>query len=125
MRKITLLFSLFLVFQSCYQRERNCEAFKTGKFSFSYTLDGKEYNDVFLRNDSLEITFQGQKTDTSSIQWVNNCEFIVRKINPTSVSEKKAVQIRILSTTENSYNFEYNIVGDQKNKRRGTAVKIN
>ncbi|XLS27516.1 hypothetical protein ACJD0Z_09945 [Flavobacteriaceae bacterium M23B6Z8] len=125
MRRILSLLFLVLMVQSCYQRERDCEAFKTGKFSFSYTLDGKEYNDIFIRNDSLEITFQGQKIDSSSIRWVNNCEFVVRKINPTSVSEKKAIRMRILSTTENSYIFEYNIVGDQKNKQRGTAIKIN
>lgn len=80
--------------------------------------------DVFVRNDSIEISFTKDVPDTSSVRWINNCEFIVRKLHPTSVSEKKAIHIKILSTQKGSYTFEYNVVGDQKNKQKGTAFKI-
>ncbi len=87
-------------------------------------LDGKEYNDTFIRNDSIEVSFRDNVADTSSIRWINNCEFIVRKLKPVSISEQKAIHIKILSTNEDSYIFEYSVVGDQKNKQKGTAVKI-
>ncbi|WP_340198696.1 hypothetical protein [Ascidiimonas sp. W6] len=124
MNRFQGLFFICILLTSCFQRERDCDAFKTGKFSFSYTLDGKDYVDTFARKDSIEISYRNGSADTSSIRWINNCEFIVRKLNPTSVSEKKAVHIKILSTTKDSYIFEYNMVGDQKNKQKGTAVKI-
>jgi hypothetical protein len=90
MRRIFTICLLGLCLQSCFQRARNCEAFKTGKFSFTYTLNGKKYTDTFTRNDSLEITYSNSVKDTSSIRWINDCEFIVKKLNPVSVAEKKS-----------------------------------
>ena len=124
MKRFLMFFLISICLQSCFQRTRDCQAYKTGKFSFTYVLNGKEQTDTFIRNDSIEIAFSNETKDTSSIRWINDCEFIVRKLNPVSVSDQKAVHIKILSTTEDSYNFEYNIVGDQKNKQRGTAIKI-
>ncbi len=79
----------------------------------------------FERNDSLEIEFFEGKSDTASIRWVNACECILTKLNPTTNQEKKPVQIRILKTDKKSYTFEYNLVGDSKNKQRGTIIKLN
>lgn len=124
MKRFLMLSLIGICFQSCFQSERNCQAFKTGKFSFTYIIDGKEQTDTFTRDESIEIAISNGIKDTSGIRWINDCEFIVRKLNPVSLSDQKAVHIKILSTTENSYNFEYNIVGDQKNKQRGTALKI-
>ena len=39
------------------------------------------------------------------------------------MAEKKAVHMKILSTTSDSYTFEYNIVGDA-NKQKGEIKKI-
>jgi hypothetical protein len=40
------------------------------------------------------------------------------------MSEKKAIDIKILSTTKNSYTFEFGVVGNNK-KQKGTATRIN
>lgn len=121
-----LVFAILLLFaSSCYHVERNCKDFKTGTFEFSYTIDGIKTTDTFIRTDSLEIAYVNKTIDTSTVRWINDCEFIVKKLNPTSFSEQKAIHMKILSTTKDSYTFEYTIVGDLKNKQRGTAIKTN
>ncbi|NHN24666.1 DNA topoisomerase IV [Flavobacterium jejuense] len=114
------LLPLFLI--SCYEQERNCNDYKTGNFEFTREIDGKMETSYFERNDSLQIETFREKRDTSTVRWVNDCEFILKKVNPKSMSEKNAVQIKILTTTENGYTFEYNIVGTTK-KQRGTVTK--
>ncbi len=114
---------LFLI-MSCYEPERNCENFKTGTFSFTSTIDGEEKTTTFIRNKTIEIDFFDGKADTSSVRWINDCEYIVKKLNPTNKAEEKSVHMKILTTTQNSYTFEYNIVG-ASNKSKGTAIKTN
>jgi hypothetical protein len=79
---------------------------------------------VFQRTAKLEIEFYEGVTDTASIRWVNDCECILTKLNPTSNQDKRPIQIKILNTKENSYTFEYSLVGDIANKQRGTIQKI-
>ena len=122
-KPIYLLF-IFVLFTACYQPERNCQDFKNGKFNFTSTLDGVEQTTTFVRNEELEIDYYKNKVDSSSVRWVNDCEYIVKKLNPTNASEKKSIHMKILSTTDNSYTFEYSIVGESK-KIRGTATKAN
>lgn len=123
MKKL-LLVPVALLLASCYQQERNCKDFKTGKFSFEFEIDGVKKTTVFERTKDLEIeTFEG-KTDTSTIRWVNDCEYILEKIRPKNMQEKKAVQMKILTTKENSYTFEFSIVGDT-HKQKGTVTKLN
>jgi len=122
MKKILLLPVLLLLI-SCYNVERNCKDFKTGKFKFEYEVDGVKKITVFERKDSIEIeTFEG-KTDTSSIRWVSDCEYILRKIHPKNMAEKKAINMKIVSTTKNSYIFEFGIVGSDE-KQRGKVIKL-
>ena len=122
MKKIIFLLPL-LFLMSCYNVERNCKDFKTGKFKFEYEVDGVKKTTVFERKDSIEIeTFEG-KTDTSSIRWVGDCEYILRKIHPKNMAEKKAISMKILTTTKNSYIFEFGIVGSDE-KQRGTVIKL-
>ena len=79
---------------------------------------------TFTRDSLYEIErFEG-KIDTASISWVNDCECILTKINPTSNQDKRPIQIKIISTQHNSYTFEYSLVGDSKNTQRGTIQKI-
>lgn len=123
MKKL-LLIPLVIVMASCYNRERNCTDFKTGKFRFEYEINGEKKTTLFERKEDIEIeTFEG-KTDTSTVRWINDCEYVLQKINPKNMQEKKAIHMKILSTTENSYNFEFSIVGDA-NKQKGTVTKIN
>lgn len=122
MKKIIFLLSL-LSLMSCYNVERNCKDFKTGKFKFEYEVDGVKKTTVFERKDSIEIeTFEG-KTDTSSIRWVSDCEYILQKIHPKNMEEKKAITMKILTTSKKSYTFEFGIVGSDQ-KQRGTVEKI-
>jgi hypothetical protein len=46
----------------------------------------------------------------------------MQNINPKNRAEKKSVQMKILTTSSDSYTFEYSFVGDSK-KQRGTVTK--
>jgi len=123
MKKILFLLLLSVVFTSCYQPERNCSDFKKGSFEFEAFLDGELQKTTFSRNDSIEIdVFQGSR-DTSSVRWLNDCEYILTNLNPKNRAEEKPLHIKILTTDANTYTFEYGLVGDPK-KQRGTAVKV-
>jgi hypothetical protein len=122
MKKIILLAPLLLLI-SCYNAERNCADFKTGKFKFEYEINGVKKTTVFERNDSIEIeTYEG-KTDTSTIRWVNDCEYVLQKKHPKNKAEEKAISMKILTTSKNSYTFEFGMVGADS-KQKGTVNKI-
>jgi hypothetical protein len=122
MKKIILLLPLLLLI-SCYNAERNCKDFKTGKFKFEYEIDGVKKTTLFERNDSIEIeTFEG-KIDTSTIRWVNDCEYVLQKKHPKNKAEEKSISMKILTTTKNSYTFEFGMVGIDS-KQKGTVTKI-
>ncbi|MFT7335890.1 MAG: hypothetical protein ACI9M1_001826 [Porticoccaceae bacterium] len=121
--KSILFLPLLLLVVSCYNVERNCKDFKTGKFSFEYEVDGEKKITLFERNDSIEIeTFEG-KTDTASIRWVNDCEYILRKLHPKNMAEEKAIGMKILSTSRNTYTFEFGMVGNDQ-KQKGVVTKL-
>ncbi|MES2811370.1 MAG: DNA topoisomerase IV [Bacteroidota bacterium] len=122
MKKTILFLALILV--SCYNAEHNCKDFKTGKFEFTQDIEGKKMTSIFERNDSLQIETFNNKTDTASIRWVNDCEYILQKLHPKNMQEKKAIAIKILTTNKKGYNFEYSFVGDAK-KQKGSVTKIN
>ena len=103
--KINIL--IFFLFTSCSIPERNCQEFKTGDYEFKTMIDGKEYVSNFKRSDSIEVEFFQGTTDTSSVRWVSDCEFILKNINPKK--SKTSISMKILSTKENSYIFEYSI----------------
>lgn len=122
MKKIILL-PLLMLLVSCYQAEHNCAAFKTGKFRFEYEVNGEKKVTVFERNDSIEIeTFEG-KTDTASIRWISDCEYVLKKKHPKNMAEEKAIGMKILTTSGNTYTFEFGIIGSDQ-KQRGTVTKI-
>jgi len=122
MKKISFL-AIVLALSSCYNQERNCKEYKTGKFEFVQEINGKETRSVFERKDDIQIeTFNG-KTDTASVRWINDCEFVLQKLHPKNMQEKKSIGMKILSTNDKGYTFEYGFVGDAK-KQRGTVTKI-
>jgi hypothetical protein len=113
-----------LLFFACGQPpQRNCEDFKTGKFSFTATINGEEKKTTFHRTLELEVDEYEGKVDSSSIRWINDCEYVLKNLNPKNKAEEKPIHIKILTTSESSYTFEYNIVGDNK-KFKGTAEKV-
>jgi len=109
---------------SCYNQERSCTDFKTGKFTSETIIDGKKYTSSFERNDSIQIENYVGKIDTFKVRWTNDCEYIIQNVHPKNREEKKPVQMKILTTNSKSYTFEYSFVGDSK-KQRGIVTKLN
>lgn len=110
---------------SCFNSPTpKCTDFKTGTFSFTYTINGEEKTGVIERNEKYQIEHYENKVDTSAIRWVNDCEFTATLLHPKTNAEKKPILIKILTTTQNSYTFEYNEVGDLKNKHKGEVFKV-
>jgi hypothetical protein len=122
MKKI-FIFPLLLILLSCYDVARDCKDFKTGTYRSEITINGVKHTTTSIRTDSLVIETYKGKTDTASIRWVNDCEYILRKLHPKNMAEQKAISIRILTTSKNSYTFEFGGVGNDS-KQKGTAVLI-
>ena len=120
---IKRLFILFLL-TSCYSVDRDCENFKIGEFEFTYKLNDTIQRSLFTRTLDYEIEEFNSVIDSSSISWVNDCEFILTKINPKTNQEKRPVRIKIIRTYENSYDFEYSSVNEPIIIKRGTVTKI-
>ena len=123
MKKITTLLLVAISTISCYKPERNCSDFKTGKFQFNQIINGKKHTTIFERTDKFQIETYNGKIDTATVRWVNDCEFVLEKIHPKSREDKKAISMRILTTTDSTYTFEYSFVNDPK-KQLGTVTKI-
>ena len=123
MRKFLLLLLAALSIVSCYQPERNCADFKTGTFEFESYLNGELVKTRFIRNDTMEIDYFRGNADTSSIRWINECEYLVKNKNPKNRAEEKPIHMKILTTKKNTYTFEYGLVGETQ-KQKGTAVKV-
>ena len=121
--RLVLLMVVLPALSSCFKiPERDCDSYKTGTFTSFTVLDGDSLETTFVRNDSLEIeSFQGTQ-DTSSVRWINDCEYILKKLHPKNRAEEKSIQIKILTTTDSSYTFEFNAVGSAK-KLQATAYK--
>ena len=122
MKKLFFL-PILLIQISCFDQECNCENFKTGKFIFEQNINGVKKTTLFERTDAYQIeTFEG-KTDTATVRWVNDCEFVLQKIKPRNMQEQKAISMRILSTNKTGYRFEYSFVGSEK-KQIGFVTKL-
>ncbi len=122
MKKFLLLFSFFAL-TSCFQQERNCSDFQTGTFEFESYLNGELVSSRFERNDSIEIDYFQGNTDTSSVRWINDCEYILKNLNPKNMAERKPIHIKILTTSKDGYVFEYGVVGESR-KERGEVKKV-
>ena len=87
--------------------------------------NGVVFSSTFTRNDkNLQIEkFQGE-IDSSKVRWINDCEMVLSPINSKKLSGKKNILIKILTTTDTSYSYEYSFLGENK-KLKAVAVKIN
>ncbi|MFT5847017.1 MAG: hypothetical protein ACJARX_000716 [Psychroserpens sp.] len=123
-----LVFLLPLLFVNCFHTERNCADFKTGTFEFNYEIDGITKTGKFVRTETLNIDYFENKVDSASIRWINDCEFIQKTINPKNNNEEKAIHFKILTTSEDSYTFEYQLAAKdaykKKRVKKGIAKKI-
>lgn len=121
MKKI-LIFAL--LFMSCYNVERNCVDFKTGVFEFSTEVNDSLFTSTFTRTNEFEIELYNGIKDSSTIKWVNNCEFLLTKLNPRTNQERRPVRIKILRTYGDKYDFEFSQVNDPQKISRGTVKRI-
>lgn len=122
--RIVVLSALLLLLTGCFSPDRNCKEFQTGTFSFTSIVLGDTLTTKFIRTDSIEVDYYLNRVDSSSVRWLNDCECIVKKMRPLSFQESKAVHMKILTTKNNTYTFEYNLVGDSANKQRGVVTKL-
>ncbi len=121
--RFSLLLVAFLFLTSCYESERNCSDFKTGTFEFEALSGTEVFKTTIIRNDSIEVDFFDGKSDTSSIRWINDCEYVLEKLHPKNQAEKKAILIKILTTDKNTYTFEFSEVGKTKTSK-ASARKV-
>ena len=121
MRKILIL---ALLFTSCYNVERNCIDFKTGVFEFSTEVNDSLVTSTFTRTNEFEIELFNGIEDSSSIKWVNDCEFLLTKLNPRTNQERRPVRIKILRTYGDKYDFEFSQVNNPQKISRGTVRRI-
>ncbi len=118
-----LLLILVPLLSACYQTKCNCNDFKTGKFESVVVINGVQQRTISERTDSLVIETYKGKTDTATIRWVSDCEYVLRQMHPKTMAEQKAISIKILTTNQNSYTFEFGLVGDDA-RQKGTARRI-
>lgn len=123
MRNSLLILLLTLSLTSCFEPERDCTDFRTGSYEFETYLNGEMVTSRFVRNDSIEIDYFQGKSDTSSVRWINDCEYIIKNLNPKNMAERKPIHMKILTTSKDGYVFEYGIVGENR-KERGEVTKI-
>src|SRR5690554_7476540 len=114
---------VFFLSISCYDMERDCKSFRTGTFEFETFIDGELLKTTFVRNDSIEIDYFEGKSDTASIRWINDCEYVLKNINPKNQAEKKAIHIKILETSGEEYTFEFKEVG-KTTASKGKARRV-
>ena len=122
-KKINLLL-LTILSVSCDNPERNCQDYQIGNFFTETTVNDKTYKSTFLRTpNGIQIEeFEG-KIDSSNVRWVNDCEMILSPIKPKKMSDKKNIFIKILTTNDSSYTYEYSYLGES-NKLKAKAIRI-
>lgn len=118
-----LCFLGFILLTNCYhQVERNCKNFKIGDFYSETIINGELSKTRFKRENDLQIEVYNDHVDTFKLRWINDCEMIFKSINPKNMAEKKDIHLKILTTTDSSYTYEYSYVGGVK-KQKGIAYK--
>ena len=116
-------FILLLLLTSCYETARNCKDFKTGEFYSEVVINEELFKSEFKRAENLQIEVYNNKTDSSQLRWINDCEVIFKTINPKNMAEQKDIHLKILTTTDSSYTYEYSYVGETR-KQKGIAYKM-
>ena len=108
---------------SCFETQRNCSDFKTGTFKSEVTINGVLYKSTFTRTEKTQVEYYDGKTDSSHVRWINDCEVVFKTIHPKNMAERKDIDLKILTTTDSSYTYEYSYIGETK-KQKGIAYKV-
>ncbi len=119
MKKFIAIAFLFTLY-ACYETERSCKAYKTGTYYTETRINGTVYTSEFTRTKSLQVETYKDHIDSSEVRWINDCEVVFRTIHPKNRAERKDIHLKILTTTDTSYTYEYSYVGDVK-KEKGVA----
>jgi hypothetical protein len=106
----------------CQPPQRNCAEFKEGDFSFTAEVGGEEKTTTFTRNGLWEVSTYEGVVDSASVRWINDCEYVLQSLHPENPQASKPIHIKILSTDQTGYSFEYSIIGSAQ-KQRGKAIK--
>jgi hypothetical protein len=123
MNRFLLFIAVILLTTSCYENKRECADFRTGSFEWTQESGGKLLTTKFTRTEELQIETFENVTDTSRIEWVNDCEWRIIPINPKTNAESRAYLFKIMRTEDDMYFFEFTQSGkDQIYK--GSAKKI-
>ncbi len=121
--KFIYLTLLCVILLGCYETTRFCTDYKTGAFYSEVTIDGVVYKSTFNRTENVQVETYNDNIDSSQVRWINDCEVVFKTINPKNMAEQKDIHLKILTTTDSSYTFEYSYVGETK-KQKGIAYKL-
>tara|TARA_R110002049_G_scaffold292950_3_gene477721 strand:- start:1040 stop:1303 length:264 start_codon:yes stop_codon:yes gene_type:complete len=87
-------------------------------------MNNELFKSRFKRDENIQVEVYNKKIDSSELRWINDCEVVFKTINPKNMAERKDIHLKILTTTDSSYTYEYSYVGEIK-KQKGVAYKIN
>lgn len=119
-----LLFGFItILFSSCYSDNRQCQDYRTGSFVWEQEAGGKLLRTSFVRTENLQIETFENKVDSARVEWVNDCEWRLIPINPKKNADSRAYLFKIMTTTEDSYTFEFVQTGRDQ-VYRGTAKRV-
>ena len=120
--KFRFILIALITLTGCYKMERNCIDYKIGAYYSEVIIDSAIYRSEFIRNNDIQVEYYNKRVDSSEVRWINDCEMVFRTINPKNRTERKDVHLKILTTTDSCYTFEYSYVGE-KFKQKGVAYK--
>ena len=126
--KITITTIITLILTSCYNQECRCDLVKTGHFKSEITVDDQLLSTDILRTEDYQFETFNNKTDTFSIRWINDCEFILKNANQSSKSYSKSYHYKILSTQSDScytYLFKEQIRHQKIQTFKAKAKRLN
>lgn len=121
--RMLLLGFITILFSSCYSDNRQCQDYRTGSFVWEQEAGGKLLRTSFVRTENLQIETFENKVDSARVEWVNNCEWRLIPINPKKNADSRAYLFKIMTTTEDSYTFEFVQTGRDQ-VYRGTAKRV-
>jgi len=123
-RLILILLGLlgYLLTTSCYDSDRECTRFKTGTFEWSQEIEGEEVTARFVRTNDYQIEYFQDRVDSSTIKWINDCEYRITPINPKTNAESRAYLFKIIRTEGDRFYFRFQQSGDEA-LYDGMAVK--
>jgi hypothetical protein len=123
MKKIALIFVLFLSISSCSNDELDPNRFKNGTFEIP---EGKGYKKtIIIRQDSIQIEKYIDRIDTLLITWETNFKYSLKMIHPKTAIDEDPIHVKITNLKKDSYDFEA-VIGLSNFVQKGTLfIKTN